>query len=138
MIQQSINIHKETFGNYQVDNYHTSYSHTPYSMMSEQQKQEWDICINAARIKAKGIYKIGDKFNLLTGSQVTVTGFVEDNKEVIKAHGEPCVVYAINPLWQHSRPVRYSLGEIQPDTHVPAEPIIDIKAIGDETNEIPQ
>ena len=138
MIQQSIKIHEESFSNYQTQNYQNSYSHTPYSMMSEQQKQEWDICINAARIKAKGIYKIGDKFNLLTGSQVTVTGFVEDNKEVIKAHGEPCVVYAINPLWQNSRQVRYSLGEIQPDTHVPAEPIIDIKAIGDETNEIPQ
>lgn len=138
MIQQSIKIHEESFSNYQTQNYQNSYSHTPYSMMTEQQKQEWDIRVNADRIKAKSTYKVGDKFRLLSGSQLVITGFVEDNAEVIKAKGDPCVIFAVSPSWTQVKPVRYALSEILPDSHVPAEPIIDIKAIGDETNEIPQ
>lgn len=138
MITQSIKIHEETYKPVVTQSYHSSYSHTPYNYMNADQKKAWDAEIDTARAAAKAVYKVGDKFNLKTGSQVVVTGFVETNSDVIRARDEPCVIYAVCPAWTNAQPVRYSLGEIQPDTHVPAEPIITITSVEDATNEIPE
>lgn len=133
MIKQSIKIHEETKTYYSSQ----SYSHTPYSNMSPEQRKAWEAEVDLARESAKAIFNVGDKVNLKTGNQIIVTGFVEDIKEVIRAQGDPCIIFGVGLNWKTCHPVRYAISECNLDTHIPAEPIIDIKSIEDETNEIP-
>lgn len=136
MIQQSITLYEEP--PWQAQSYQSSYSHTPYAHMTQQQKEMWDTEVGIARAKAKNTFKIGDKVNLKHGTQIIITGFVEDNADVIRAQGEPCIIYAVCPVWVNARPVRYAFIELALDTHVPAEPIINITSVEDDpTHEIP-